>query len=533
MVGRPRFRQVHVAALVLCAGTLPWSTAFLSMAQMLLVANWIAWGVAEGALKQRLRQAFTSAPVLVFLSFLGLHILGLLWTDDQRWGQDLVRILAPVLVFGVVLGGSPRLTMGELRTILLAGAWSAVGSAVLSIILAGPDTTDHRSLSRFISHIRLSLLLCMAIVVFIHTMRRTWRDRVVHGTGILTAAYSLDRLESVQAAAILLLIAVVMLWRAAARWRLPWRVGVRSVLVIVPVLALLVLGRMLDQYARLPDPAGSGAGVYTHNGEPYTYDVFNPQQENGRHVWAWLAWDEVERAWWGRTGHALTEKDEQGGELYATLARYMTSLDLRKDSAGVMALSDADIAAVLAGTTNAQRTGGEGLYERMEDLLQEVAQYRAMGHADGHSLALRLEFLRTGLSIARQHWAIGVGTGDTQRVFDREYERINSPLEARWRLRTHNLFLTWTISFGVFGTAWLLFSIWWPAWRTGAWRDPLFIAWAIIFGVSCLADDTVETQAGATFFAFFYALLVFAAPREEGVMATAPTAGAPAPAVWP
>jgi hypothetical protein len=42
----------------------------------------------------------------------------------------------------------------------------------------------------------------------------------------------------------------------------------------------------------------------------------------------------------------------------------------------------------------------------------------------------------------------------------------------------------------------------------------LFIAWAILFGLSCLTDDTVETQAGATFFALYYALLVFAAPER-------------------
>ncbi|MDX9752239.1 MAG: O-antigen ligase family protein [Flavobacteriales bacterium] len=521
MPGSPVFRRVHLAALVLCAGMLPWSTALLSMAQMLLLANWVAWGIAEGALKQRMRQAFTSPPVLVFLSFLGLHIVGLLWTTDQRWGQDLVRILAPVLVFGTVLGGGPRLTAGELRTVLLAGAWSAVGSALLSIALAGPGIADHRALSRFISHIRLSLLLCMAIVVLLFHMPRKWPLRLVHGAGVLAAVYALDRLESVQAALILFLIAVAMAWRRSSRWRAPWRWAVRGALTVVPIVALVWLGRMWERSIRLPVPAESGEGMFAPGGEPYTYDATNPQQENGRHVWAWVAWHEAERAWALRSQRPLDGQDDQGEDLYATLARYMTSMGLRKDSAGVMALSDADIAAVLAGTTTAHRRGDDGLYGRMEDLLQELALYRATGRADGHSLAQRLEYLRTGLSIARQHWMFGVGTGDTQLAFDREYERTGSPLEAQWRLRAHDLFLTWAISFGVFGAAWLLFSIIWPAWRMGAWRDPRFIAWAIAFGITSLANDTVETQAGATFFALFYALLVFAVPRPSGPATTA------------
>ena len=42
------FRTVHVGALALCAVFLPWSEAFLSIAQMVLVANWIAEGIVVG-----------------------------------------------------------------------------------------------------------------------------------------------------------------------------------------------------------------------------------------------------------------------------------------------------------------------------------------------------------------------------------------------------------------------------------------------------------------------------------------------------
>jgi O-antigen ligase len=120
---------------------------------------------------------------------------------------------------------------------------------------------------------------------------------------------------------------------------------------------------------------------------------------------------------------------------------------------------------------------------------------------------------------------VGVGTGDTQQAFDAAYATMASTLEPQWRLRAHNEYLTWWISFGMFGLVWALISIAWPVWKLGAWREPLFMAWAIIFGVSCLTDDTVETQAGATFFALYYALLVFGAPQRNS--ATGPTDRAP------
>jgi hypothetical protein len=127
---------------------------------------------------------------------------------------------------------------------------------------------------------------------------------------------------------------------------------------------------------------------------------------------------------------------------------------------------------------------------------------------------MRLEFQRMGLHIAKEHWLVGVGTGDTQIAFDEAYDRMHSLLAERWRLRAHNEFITLFISFGVFGLLWSLFSWWWPAYRNRAWTHPLFIAWGIIFLLSCLSEDTIETQMGATFFALYYALFVFAAPTS-------------------
>jgi O-antigen ligase len=127
---------------------------------------------------------------------------------------------------------------------------------------------------------------------------------------------------------------------------------------------------------------------------------------------------------------------------------------------------------------------------------------------------MRLEFLKAGWAIAGRHWLLGVGTGDTKEAFASQYERMSSALSKEWRHRAHNEYLTLWISFGVPGLLWSLFSWWWPAKRLGAWGHAHFIAWALIFGISCLTDDTIETQAGATFFGLYYALLVFASPRD-------------------
>lgn len=514
---RDPFRLVHWYSLVLCIVFLPWSTAYLSMAQMLMVANWLAEGIARRSMKQRFLQAFTSAPTLVFLSFLGLHLLGLLWTSPEgmQWGLDLVRILLPVLTFGVVLSSTPRLNKTELRTLLLLGAWSAVASTLVCLLITDGAVGDYRARSVFISHIRLGLMLCFSVAVFLVYLPRTVWGRAAHIAAALWAMYYLNALGSLQGAVMLLALAAVFTWIYSGRLERNRRWVARAALVLVPFMVLGTATIALLRSTAPPVPERSGWGEYTTGGEPYTFDANNPQRENGEHVWAWIAWDEVGRTWQERSKRPLLSNDDLGHPLSGTLVRYMTALHLRKDSAGVMQLSDADISNIEQGITNPHALQRSQLRQRFDEIAYEIGQYRALGRANGHSVTMRLEYKKIGLDLLRQHWWSGVGTGDTQIAFFAAHAQQDNGLDPRWWLRAHDQYLTWAVSFGVFGLAWILFSLIWPAWRSGAWRHGLFLAWAILFGLSNLSNDTVETQAGATFFALYYTLFVFAAPRDQ------------------
>ncbi|MBP7407526.1 MAG: O-antigen ligase family protein [Flavobacteriales bacterium] len=511
------FRTVHVNALVLCTVFLPWSTAFLSMAQMLLAANWFAEGIAKGTMRERLRSAFTTAPSLVFLSFLLLHVVGLLWTQDMAWGIDLGRILFPVLVFGAVLAGSPRLSRSELRIILLFGAWSAVACALFGVLFNKGAADDYRALSIFISHIRLALLLCIAVVIFLHYRSVKWWVNAAQYCGALLAVYFLDRLGSIQGFVILALIASVMLLRRSRRWGTVPRWALRISVAVVPI-ALVAAALALIDARHEPIPADLAARVeYTAGGERYYHDTTNTQTENGTHVWTYLAWGELRRAWVLRSDRTLDDLDDKGHPLWSTTVRYLASKGMLKDSASVMALSDDDVRAIEHGMSNALHDQRGSIRVRMEEVLFELDLYRNKGLASGHSVTMRIEFQKAGWALAKANWLYGVGTGDTQRAFDAYYTAARSTLEPQWRLRAHNEYLTLWISFGIFGLLWSLCTWYWPAYKLGAWKQPLFIAWAIAFGVSCFTDDTIETQAGATFFALYYALFVFAAPKAQPI----------------
>ncbi len=488
---------------------------------MLLAANWFAQGLAQGTMKRRLRNGFTSPTSLVFTSFLVLHIVGLLWTEDMAWGADLCRILFPILVFGVVLSGSDRLRAKELRIILLLGAWSAVACALFGMLFNKGAADDYRALAMFISHIRLALLLCLSVVLFFYYRSTRWWVNVAQWSGAALAVFFLDRLGSIQGFVIVGLIGAAAIWRHARKWKPAYRWSIRIALIAIPAVLILTAASLLRSRHKPIPPQLGAVTEYTAGGESYYHDTTNTQTENGTHVWTYLAWGELRRAWVLRSERTLDDPDDKGHPLWSTCVRYLASKGMRKDSASIMALSAADVKAIEQGVPNAMHAEHGSIRERLDEVLFEFDLYREQGQASGHSVTMRIEFQKAAWTLAKTNWLHGVGTGDTQHAFDTHYTSTNSSLEPQWRLRAHNEYLTLWISFGVFGLLWSLFTWWWPAYKLSAWKDPLFIAWAIAFGVSCFTDDTIETQAGATFFALYYTLFVFAAPR--------PNEAAPAP----
>lgn len=520
MGGRGIHRNIHIAATGMALVALPWSEFLLSNAELILLFNWLWAGVAERDLRGRFKRALTTAESAVFLSFFALHVLGLAWTTDLDWGLTLCRILLPVLLFGLVFPSVPRFTAKQLKTFLLLGAWSATASTLISLAMRYDIWSQgaYRELSPFISHIRLALLLCMALTVFVYYWpRKPWK-RIAHVLAILWVLVFINLMSTLIALPVLVALTLFGLYRLTRRWGAIPRLAVAATVAVGLVGGAFSLWNAATQQHRA-DPSGlSGLARYSAGGEEYYHNIKDPQVENGHYVWIYVADKELERTWERRSAIPFAGKDAKGQPLRSTLVRYLASMGQRKDSTGVMALTDADVARIEQGSTSVVADNKSTMATRVDEVMYELDRYRKVGDPNGHSVTMRLEFIRAGLDIIKHDWLVGVGTGDTQLAFDEAFDRIDTKLDPRWRLRAHNQFLTLFISFGVFGFLWSLFSWWWPAWRNQAFRQPLFVAWAIIFLLSCLSEDTIETQPGATFFALYYALFVFAAPRSSESM---------------
>jgi len=100
-------------------------------------------------------------------------------------------------------------------------------------------------------------------------------------------------------------------------------------------------------------------------------------------------------------------------------------------------------------------------------------------------------------------------------AFESTYDEIDSPLDERWRLRAHNQYLTMAVAFGAVGFAFFVYCFFYPLSRKKYRNDFLYVTFFLISAVSFLNEDTLETQAGITFFTFFSCFFLFVYNRDS------------------
>jgi len=103
---------------------------------------------------------------------------------------------------------------------------------------------------------------------------------------------------------------------------------------------------------------------------------------------------------------------------------------------------------------------------------------------------------------------LGVGTGDIKIAFKEEYELTNSKLDLEYRNRAHNQYLTFLACFGIIGFIILLFAIYYPFLVLRS-NPVLGMTFILLMSLSFLTEDTLETQAGVSLYAFFYSIIIF------------------------
>ena len=522
---RPYVRQAYLFGLMLLAASLTLSPFMMSVAQFWLVIVWIVDGVVGKDFKEKWsRFVHNKAAVLLALFYL-MHVVGLLYTFDFQYALKDLRVKLPILVLPFIMSGMAPLDKKRFDLLMLVYVLSVFVATLFSFsAYLKHDYEDVREISRFISHIRfcLHIVFCIAIILwYVATTKYEFNikfslKQCLQFLLILWFAYQIYIFESLSGYVILVAIIVVSIVYAFLQVKMSrgWRMGIGIHAVVALVVGVVILVHFVKPLVQVEKVDFDTLEKKTALGNDYWHDTVHNPIEDGKFVGLYYCRKELQEAWPQRSDLPFDGTTLNGENLEATLSRYLTSKDLRKDYEGVMALTDEDVRNIEQGVANYNNWCHPGLRARLSSTLFEYNLYRRYNNPNGGSLSQRIEFTRASFHIIRQHPWFGVGTGDVPQAFSQAYDEIHSPLKEEFRFRAHNQYLAIAVAFGLVGLAFFLVVLLYPYLSSKKHRTYLYTVFLCIILLSMFPEDTLETQAGASLFAFFEALLLVAMPKE-------------------
>lgn len=486
-------------------GTVP-----TSVPQFILLGNWLV----EMDFRRKWQQIRSNKLFWILTSVFLIHVIGLLYTDDLGKGWDDVRTKIPLLFLPLVFFNNKPLSLKEFHLLLYCFLFGCIANTgwclVYNFVLHKNEVG--RNASRFMSHIRLGLYLNMGIAACVYFIG--WSEGVMKrlvfvlcGIYYLLSMYLLGLISGLVNFMILCFFTVaviVFLQKPIVKF-------LATLLLLCCVyFTFSYIGDIKEEQLTVSDQPNNKRQMGRYTGGYYAiFDTAGPM-ENGNYVLRNIQPQELQREWkklapedsfsYPPNGHNM--------ERYAVLLRYLSSKGLNKDSMGVALLTAEDKVNIQKNITNFKYPGWNFLHKRIYELVCEYDDFVNNRNVNGQSLTMRLYFWKAAMHLIGEHPVAGVGTGDVQQELNRTYVETKSPLNEEWFKRPHNQFLTITVALGVIGLIIFLIHIIYPAITLRNYVPLLYWPFFILAIISFMLEDTLETQAGLSFYAVFNSLFV-------------------------
>jgi len=515
--------NLYFIALAILISGLSTSMFLMSLGSIMLISVW----VLEGNFQEKWLRLKKNRNAQLLIGFYFIHVIGLIYTINYEYGLKDLRIKLPLLLLPLVLGTITKIEKKWLERLLFIFIASVLFSTFYSylvyknIIPIDRDINDARTISRFISHIRLSMNICLVILLLFFYFKNYNRKFEILLKFLITVwlLYFLYILES--ATGVMILFSCLMVgsifYAVNAKTALLRTLSV-SVFTLIIISTGLFFYIIISNYYQPRDLDISNLDKRTKSGEVYQHDTTNLQLENGHYLWLYIAPVELEISWNERSEYYFNSTDKKGQPVKWTVIRYLTSKGLRKDREGVYALTKEDISNIENGIASIDANSSTGLGKRIKVIMYEFDSYFRGITPNGNSVTQRFEYWRIGWNLFKDNLFLGVGTGDVNDEYRKQYRKDKSELIYKFRNRAHNQFLTILISFGIFGFIIFISSLIFPFFNSTLPSNILYLFFFTLIIVSFMGEDTLETQAGVTFFALFNSLFlfhIFASPKNK------------------
>lgn len=509
--------------LCLMVVALPLSKYFTGVSQFIIVIGAILQPDLVFRFKTKVKQ---NKSFNIYLLIVIVHLLGLIYTEDFNYALKDLKVKVPLFLFPLAIVMSNSLNKNQFillfKLLLTALFFSSLISTGLYLknnyaidffkFVKGRAFVydDIRDISMFISHIRLSLMIVTVVLLSFFLLKKPKSFINYSFYGMLAyLVLFLFILQSFTGIFILFLLSVLVSFYYLYRYnrKLIYYLFI-PILVIVFSAVAISFYSVYKNFIPMNDYPDTSIKHYTSKGNEYYFTPGDFKVENGYYTGAFISDFEMQKEWPKRSKIDYYGKNKRGNVLRHTIFRYLTSKGLRKDAEGIQSLTDKDIKNIENGFPN-YKFAGYSIKTRIYQIIWQIDDYIKTGAVNGHSLIQRLEYLKTGFYIFKENPIIGVGTGDVKASFKNEYEEHNSKLIDKYRRRAHNQYLTFMLTFGVIGFIVVMFALIYPIVKyKGEYKNVLLI-FISIAALSGLNEDTLETQAGVSFFVLFYSVIIF------------------------
>ncbi|MFZ4399599.1 MAG: O-antigen ligase family protein [Bacteroidales bacterium] len=501
--------DIYLFGLILLAIGIPLSNFLMSASQIILLANWLF----DKNILKKVRIFFSNKPAAFFSLIFLLHLIGLFYTSDFNYAFKDLRTKIPIIFLPLIISTSPFIDKEKFKLILSFFVGSVLlASFVCFYIYLEKPFDDIRQISVFISHIRFSLNICLAICILFYFI---YKDLVLNFfqkwilsillIWLICFLFVLQSFTGIVILGFLFLIFLIYFTISLKKWK--YKIITLSILILLPLIVILFIRTTIQSYFQVEEGSAAHLEQFTKRGNLYKHDTLYMGVENGNYIGLYVCPNELKESWMKRSRINIDSNDKQGQYISFTLIRFLNSKGLRKDEDGVNALSNDEIKAIENGYANTIYLKYPGLQSRLYKVLFEYNSYMISKNTRGHSIFQRFELWKAAIEIIKGNFWVGIGTGDMVNVYDKQLKEMKSDLAGQ-KLRAHNQYLSIFSAFGCIGFLVFIFALIYPAILNHSFKDFYFLSFFIILCFSMINEDTIESQAGVSFFAFFYSLFL-------------------------
>lgn len=546
----PDYSTMYFVSLALLVGSLPLSKFTTSFFQFSTLFFWLWHGVdtsflkkfplaglhnpvtlihfAGGALKagfsalmRKFIEFFRNKPAMAIASILVLHVFGLLYTSDFNYALKDLRTKLPLFILPLFIATGPRITKKVFYIILGCYIAAVLGGSIYRLILfLNLPVANSRALAAHTSHIRYSLNAVFAVfIIFFFIESRKILAPWIKGVLLAIAVWLIAFMVYMNYTTGLMLFAfisvlLVVLFIFRIR-NIYLKMATLFGMLLIIILPVLYISSVAYQYLNTPAVDFSKLDKYTPRGNSYYHDIVNFRIKNGRWSGLYICEKELRQSWAARSTFPLDSLDKNKQLMRFTLISYLASKNLRKDADGMSKLTDIDIRNIENGINRYDYNKLPGLKSQIEDFIAGYQRYTEVKDPNSGSMIQRFEYWRTSLLLIKQHPVLGVGTGDLPGAFQQQYQKMNTNLASQNRLRSHNQYLSIAVALGFTGLVWFMFVMFYPGLVTRNFNNYFYFIFWIIFMLSMLTEDTIESQEGVTFYVLFTAIMLLGRDKKE------------------